>query len=184
VPERADPGRKGASPPTRPRLHDERLPVDPDLAPDDPGEPSLQHRPVHPPVHRSRQFGALGAIAAGGFIGTWARYEAGLVWPTRSGRFPWTTLAINTSGAFLLGLTLTVIVERLPRARQLRALLCTGVLGSWTTMSTLAVEADRLVGDGHGIGAAAYVIATVGLGLALASLGIALGRRFDVRGLR
>ena len=51
--------------------HDERLPVDPDLGPDDPGEPSVLHHPI-PPVHR-RQYSVLVAIGLGGFIGAWGR---------------------------------------------------------------------------------------------------------------
>src|ERR1700690_3907131 len=91
--------------------HDEVLPVDPDLAPDDGSEPSRatgarQH------VRRSRQPRVLVAIAMGGGLGALARYEVGLAWPTAHDHFPWATFAINTSGALFLGFVLTMILSR------------------------------------------------------------------------
>ena len=165
------------------RRHDPRLPIDPDLAPNDVAEPSPTHRPtVH--VHRSRDLGVLAAIGLGGFLGAWGRYEAGLAWPTPPGHFPWTTFTINSSGAFLLGLILTLVLERFGPARLVRPFFCVGVLGAWTTMSTLAVETDLLAKDAHVGLAVAYVAATLGCGLVLGWLGAAIARRFDVRELR
>ena len=121
----------------------------------------------------------LAAIGAGGFLGAWGRYEAGLAWPTAPGAFPLTTFVVNTSGAFLLGLVLTLLIEHLrpPRLRDhLRHFACVGVLGSWTTMSTFAVESDTLVRAGRAWVAASYVAATVLAGVVAVALGIALGR--------
>src|SRR5947207_6810375 len=87
--------------------HDARLPIDPDLAPDDPGEPSPTHHPlVH--VDRTRHTDVLAAVGAGGFLGALGRYELGLAWPTPAGHFQSTTFTINISGAFVLGLVLTL----------------------------------------------------------------------------
>jgi fluoride exporter len=159
---------------------DDRLPIDPDLAPDDPGEPSPTHTPaVH--VHRARQVDVLLAVAAGGFVGALGRYELGLAWPTGAGRFPWTTFTINLSGAFLLGLVLTVLLERMGPTRHLRAFLCVGVLGAWTTMSTFAAEGTLLVRDGHAPAALVYAAATVMAGISLTWAGVALARRVDRR---
>ena len=88
-----------------------RSPVDPDLEPGDAAEPGRGHRRAPVPVHR-RHAGVLLAIAAGGFLGALARYELELTWPPHSGTFPASTFVINTSGAFLLGLVLTVSIER------------------------------------------------------------------------
>jgi CrcB protein len=162
------------------RDHDDRLPIDPDLAPEDPGEPSTTHTGFGH-VHRARQVDVLAAVFAGGFAGALARYELGLAWRTGTGRFPWTTLTINLSGAFLLGVILTVLVERIGPTRYLRAFLCVGVLGAWTTMSTFAVEADLLVRDGHASAALAYAAATVLVGIALTWAGVTLARRLDRR---
>jgi fluoride exporter len=158
--------------------HDARLPIDPDLAPDDPGEPSATHQPtVH--VHRARQLDVLAAVGAGGFLGALGRYELGLTWPTPVGRFPWTTLTINVSGAFVLGLVLTLLLERVGPTRYVRPFFCVGVLGAWTTMSTFAVEFDLLVKEGHTATALAYVAATVVVGVGATWVGVALARTFD-----
>ena len=95
---------------------------------------------------------------------------------TPLGGFPWATFAINTSGAFLLGLLLAVLLERRRSSRYLRPLSCVGFLGAWTTMSTLAIEADVLARDGHAGIAIAYLFATRFGGLAATALGITIGR--------
>jgi CrcB protein len=161
--------------------HDDRLPIDPDLAPDDPGEPSVTHHSgVH--VHRARLLDVLAAVAAGGFVGALGRYELGLAWRTTGpGQFPWTTFTINVSGAFLLGLVLTLLLERVGPTRYLRPFLCVGVLGAWTTMSTFAVEGDLLVRDGHAPTALIYALATVVVGIAATTIGMTLATRFDPR---
>jgi CrcB protein len=158
--------------------HDARLPIDPDLAPDDPGEPSATHRPAGH-VHRSRQPDVLAAVAGGGFFGALGRYELGLAWPTPAGHFPWTTLTINLSGGFLLGLVLTLLLERVGATRYVRPFFCVGVLGAWTTMSTFAAEGDLLVKDGHVATAVLYVVATLVVGIAAAWIGVAFARAFD-----
>lgn len=157
----------------------QRGPVDPDLEPADAAGPGHGHRRVPVPVHRGH-IGVLLAIAAGGFLGALARYEVELTWPVRSGGFPSSTFVINTSGAFLLGLVLTVSIER-DRAhvrtwRYVRLFTCVGVLGAWTTMSTVAVESDTLGRGGDVTVALAYVAATIAAGLMAALAGGALGR--------
>lgn len=157
------------------------LPIDPDLSPEDPGEPSLLHHPV-PHVHRARQLAVLGAIAAGGFIGALARYEVSIAWKAPSGELPWATWAINTSGAFFIGFVLTVLLRKARSAGSLRPFLCTGLLGAWTTMSTFAVETDLLLKDGQWGVAVGYVCATVVAGLTFTWAGIAVGRWVAVPG--
>jgi CrcB protein len=165
---RADPaGSRGGSP------------VDPDLEPTDAAGPGPGHRRVPIPIGR-RHAGVLLAIAAGGFLGALARYELELTWPVRSGAFPASTFAINTSGAFLLGLVLTVSIERdrvhVRTWRYVRLFTCVGFLGAWTTMSTVAVESDTLVRGGDIGLALAYLAATITAGLAAAVAGGAIGR--------
>ena len=118
-------------------------------------------------------------MGAGGFIGALGRYELGLTWPTPAGHFPWTTFTINVSGAFVLGLVLTLLLERVGPTRYVRPFFCVGVLGAWTTMSTLAVEGDLLLKDGHVATAFVYVAATVVIGVAATWIGVALARAFD-----
>jgi CrcB protein len=122
------------------------------------------------------QLGVLAAIALGGVAGALARYGLSAAWPTGSGRFPWITFVINVTGSAALGCLLTFIVERLPRDRLARPLLCTGLLGAYTTYSTFAVEAVLLGKDGHAVAGIAYVLTSVGAGLAAVVFGVAVAR--------
>ena len=126
---------------------DAELPIDPDLV-GDASAPSSTHRPGHADRRRLRS-GVLAAIGVGGFIGTVARYEVGLSWPVRAGTFPASTFAINTSGAFAIGVVLTLILGSAVPHRLGRPLLVVGLLGGWTTMSTLATETSVLVKGGR-----------------------------------
>lgn len=166
--------------PRPPRHHDELLPVDPDLAPDDEANPGATHRRG---THgaRVRQPRALVAIAVGGFLGALARYEVTLAWPSAVGRFPWATFAINASGALFLGVVLTVLLERPGRWPSVRPFLCVGFTGAWTTMSSLALDGDLLVKAGHAPSGVLYVVATLLVGTAAAWAGIAAGRRLSLR---
>lgn len=157
----------------------EGFPLDPDLEPSDRAEPSPTHRPSTGPAHRARP-GVLGAVFAGGLLGTLGRYELGLVWPSSGDRFPLATFVVNTTGAFLLGLLLTLLLERLGPTRYLRPFLATGLLGGWTTYSTFAVDTATAARAGHPGLAAGYVLATLAAGLLAAVVGIFLGRRFLV----
>lgn len=121
-------------------------------------------------------FGSVVAVAVGGALGVGLRYAVVVRYPVDPGRFPWPTLAVNLSGAFALGLALTLIVERLPASRHRRALLCTGLLGAYTTFSTVTVELAVLLLGGHVATAAGYAAATLVAGLGAALLGTALAR--------
>ncbi len=100
----------------------------------------------------------------------------GLLFPEPAGRFPWTTLAINVSGSFLLGAVLIVLLERFGPSRLPRPFIATGFIGAFTTFSTLTVDTTVLIKDGHQLTAAAYLLATVAGGLVAAWSGMAAGR--------
>lgn len=132
-----------------------------------PGENSFHPRP-----------GSLALVLCGGVVGAAAREAVGEALPTAHNGFPFATLLVNLSGAFLLGLALEAMVrlEHRPMAgRRLRLLVATGFLGAFTTYSTFAVETDLLVRSGRAATAVAYLVATVGLGSAAAIGGIAAG---------
>jgi fluoride exporter len=162
------------------------LPIDPDLAPDDPGEPSKEHRAVAPRASGVRRGdpAVLAQIGVGGFLGALARYEVGLTFPAPPGGFPTAIFVINTSGAFAIGLVLALILERFPRKAFLRPLICVGFLGAWTTVSTVCSDSVLLVRDSRALLAAGYIVATIVCGLAATLLGVGLGRRFPFPGSR
>lgn len=87
-----------------------------------------------------------------------------------SGGFPWGTLAVNLTGAFLLGLLVGAVLE----ADALR-LAGTGLLGSFTTFSTWALESHRLGEDGRLRTGVANFLVSLLLGVAAAWLGRDLG---------
>ena len=76
----------------------------------------------------------------------------------------------------MLGVFLVVVLGRLRPGRDLRPFVATGFIGSYTTFSTFAVETDLLIKNGHIATAAAYMVATLTVGLLCAWLGIVIGR--------
>lgn len=89
-------------------------------------------------------------VCAGGILGTLARYAVSLVLEDQAG-WPIATLSVNIFGAFALGVLLERLASRAPessRGRDLRLFAGTGFLGSFTTYSSLAVEAERLLAGG------------------------------------
>jgi CrcB protein len=80
-------------------------------------------------------------ISVGGFVGASLRYAISTVLPAG---FPWGTLTVNAFGSFALGLLLyeAHLVELL--SVETRLVLGTGLLSSFTTYSTFAVETATL----------------------------------------
>jgi CrcB protein len=156
---------------------DDELPIDPDLAPDDPGEPRVGPRaaPRRPPRPRRARPDVLVAIACGGAIGTTLRAALGELVPTASPQFPATTLAVNLVGSFVLGVILVLLVERFGPAARLRPFVTTGILGAYTTVSTCMVETVQLTRHGRVGGAVIYVAVSAVGGVAAALAGIAAG---------
>ncbi|HEX6342040.1 CrcB family protein [Umezawaea sp.] len=113
----------------------------------------------------------LGAVACGGVLGALARYGLGVVLP----HGPWTTLAVNVSGCFLIGVLAAVTDAPLPRA-----FLGTGFLGGYTTFSTYVVDLQRFLDDGRPSVALLYLFGTLLPAVVAVSAGSALARR--VRG--
>ncbi len=118
----------------------------------------------------------VGLVAAGGAVGALARVGLAERFPVVPGAIPWTTLAENLAGAFLLGLVLTLLAERVAASPAVRLVVCTGALGAFTTYSTFAVELVRLAEDGHPLIAVAYAVASLVLGLVAALTGVRLAR--------
>lgn len=128
---------------------------------------------------------SVAAVGLGGGIGTLARYEIGLRYahPTPPA-FPTATLLINLSGAFALGLLITLILERWPPARYVRPFAAIGFLGGYTTFSTFGVEAVRLFETGRFGAAIAYVAASALGGMATVFIGTMAARLWPLRVLR
>ncbi|HEY6471732.1 MAG TPA: CrcB family protein [Acidimicrobiales bacterium] len=121
--------------------------------------------------------GTVAAIFLGGAMGTVARYLLEAHHPIPAGSLPWPTLLVNLSGSLAIGLLFPLTERIAPRAHLLRPLVIVGLLGGWTTYSTLAVDATLLAKGGDVVTCLAYLVATVAGGLALVVLGHAIGRK-------
>ena len=117
-------------------------------------------------------------IAAGGGLGSLARYLAGTAIMTRfATRFPLGTLLINVTGSFLIGLLMTLLTERLHPHPNWRLLLVVGFLGGYTTFSSFEWETYAAIREGGFWIGLANVVGSVGLGYAAVWLGALLARR-------
>jgi CrcB protein len=86
----------------------------------------------------------LGA-AAGGL----ARYVLSTAIMQRfGGAFPLGTFLVNLSGAFMIGVVMTLLTERWAAHPNWRLLLVVGVLGGYTTFSSLEYETFQAVRQG------------------------------------
>jgi len=133
---------------------------------------------------RRERFGEpldLAAVAAGGAVGTLLRGVSLLLAAPEAGEIPWVTIGENLGGAFLLGLFTMGLFRRAPDATRLHLFLATGVLGSFTTFSALAVDVVHLAHAGAGAGAALYLVVSIAGGLAAALLGLMAGRALPAR---
>ncbi len=115
-------------------------------------------------------------LIIGGSLGTLARYFTVQGIQSRfTDIFPWGTLVVNLSGAFLIGF-LFVLFDESFLDRNLRGLLTVGFLGAYTTFSTFSIETLNLLRDGE-IGAASLnMLMTNGLGILCTVLGLYAGK--------
>jgi CrcB protein len=138
--------------------------------------------PVDPDVEPGATvaWDVLLAIALGGALGSLGRWGlAELLAGT--GPFPWGTFVVNVTGSFALGALVVLAFDRWPRSRYLRPFLGVGVLGGFTTFSTYVLDVRTLVADERVGLAAAYLVATLVVGLAAAWLGMVAARWVDNR---
>ncbi|MFI6818679.1 fluoride efflux transporter CrcB [Nonomuraea sp. NPDC050328] len=114
---------------------------------------------------------AAALVAAGGLAGTSARYGVTLLLPAAE-YGPLATLAVNVSGAFALG---RLVASSRVRP-EVRLLAGTGVIGSFTTYSSFALDVDQLLLAGRFWLALGYAVASLAGGLGAAWLGARAGR--------
>lgn len=123
------------------------------------------------------------AVFVGGMVGSAGRWAVGRLFAGPQANLG-STLLVNLSGAFALGLLLSWLAGWPDgrRVRKLRLLLGTGVLGAWTSYSALAVGTLQAIEVSVWL-AAGNLGLTLGAGLACCGLGIWLGRRWRPAGV-
>lgn len=115
-------------------------------------------------------------IAAGGALGSLARWGLGELVGGDADRFPWATFVANVTGSFALGVLMVLAVELFSTSRYLRPFLGVGLLGGFTTFSTYQLDTRALVAADRVPLAAVYVGGTVVSVLLAVWLGLALAR--------
>jgi fluoride exporter len=116
-------------------------------------------------------------VGLGGGLGSLLRWWVGrMVGERYHGNFPLGTFLINVSGAFAMGY-LSVLFNVDWRHRYgtaLNAGVLTGVLGGYTTFSSMQLDAVKLTGTSGSLPAGFYLLLSVSLGQVAAWLGGAL----------
>ncbi|QJQ95444.1 MULTISPECIES: CrcB family protein [Halomonadaceae] len=112
--------------------------------------------------------------ALGGVLRVWLTARITARWGEG---FPWGTLAVNTSGALLLGL-LVGVTDATPAGAVtgLWLLLAVGVLGSYTTVSSFSLQSLALLQGMRPWQGVANVAASLGGCLLAAAVGIGTGQ--------
>lgn len=116
----------------------------------------------------------LALIALGGAAGSVLRYLlAHLAQRPAGDDFPLGILIVNVLGCLAIGLLWGALdaPHDAPGRRELQLLLIVGLLGGFTTFSTFAWDAVRLLDQGRLAAAGAYVLLSNALGIAAALAG-------------
>jgi CrcB protein len=102
------------------------------------------------------------SVAAGGAIGSVARYLVGIGSGKMFGvNFPWGTLIINVTGSFLIGLFVGLFATKWDLPQAVRIFLIVGICGGYTTFSTFSLDSFYLMERGDAVAAGAYMIGSV-----------------------
>jgi len=111
--------------------------------------------------------GAIGGCLSRYLLGFWL--EQNVIIP-----FPIATFVVNISGCFLMGFISSLTPERWGITPELRLLLTTGYLGSYTTFSTYQLETVNLIIETNWLKAGLYWFMSPILGIIGFSLGTIL----------
>jgi CrcB protein len=123
------------------------------------------------------------AISLGAIAGAIGRYYIGAWFAQLFGSaIPYGTLFINISGCFLMGFFATLSLERIATIHpDVRLLVTTGFLGSYTTFSTYELDTAKLL-ERSWEGDVLYWFGSAVLGLFVLQLGSALAQVVRIRG--
>jgi CrcB protein len=116
-------------------------------------------------------------IAAGGALGSIARYWVGTAVASRTGsRFFYGTFVVNMTACLIIGFSLTWLGQRTGINPAWRFLIPIGFVGAYSTFSTFEFETFTYLQSSAFLIAALYVSLSVLLGLLAVWLGMLLAR--------
>tara|TARA_Y100000766_G_scaffold266478_1_gene260854 strand:- start:1681 stop:2055 length:375 start_codon:yes stop_codon:yes gene_type:complete len=116
-------------------------------------------------------------VAIGGAIGAVLRFGIGNI--IESSEFPLSTILVNVSGSFILGM-LAVMAINNGYSEELMLFFGTGLLGAFTTMSTFSLETLTLVKNDNYPLALVYASISFILCILFAFVGWELGDRLEI----
>ena len=122
-------------------------------------------------------FQQVALVAVGGAIGAILRYGAGNIIET--GDLPVSTFLVNVVGSFALGV-LAILAINQGYSDDILLFFGTGLLGSFTTMSTFSVETVTLLKNDNATLALVYAILSFVSCILFAFLGYQLGGRIEI----
>lgn len=118
---------------------------------------------------------AIASIALGGAFGSVLRYLLNR-WIGQPDGLPLGILIVNLSGTLVLGLVATLFLERIGVSDNLRLAITVGLLGGFTTFSTVWLDTLHLLNGGRWAWALTNLLVSAVGGLAAAWLGQQLAR--------
>ncbi len=118
---------------------------------------------------------AIASIALGGAAGSVFRHLLNR-WIGQPDGLPLGILIVNLSGTLVLGLVATLLLERVGVSDNLRLAITVGLLGGFTTFSTVWLDTLHLLNGGRWAWALTNLVVSAAGGLAAAWLGQQLAR--------
>jgi len=115
-------------------------------------------------------------LASGGAAGTLLRYFLINSIQTNSSQFPWGTFSVNLIGSLIIGFFAGLWVGQ-SISEEWRIFVFVGLLGGFTTFSSLALETFFLLRSGQYLIATVYMVSTNIAGLLLATAGFMVSRK-------
>ena len=117
----------------------------------------------------------IAVIALGGALGAVCRY---LIVEKffDDGKFPFSTLLVNSIGSFLMGIFFVFLVEKNVFSTEIKDFIFIGFLSAFTTFSAFAFEVYYLAHNQNILIALLYIIASVILCVTMVFLGIHIMR--------
>jgi CrcB protein len=124
-------------------------------------------------MKENMSFSGCALLAAGGALGTMARYCVSMMTLSISKNLPWGTILINAAGSFIIGFfgTLTLAHGRYPLSENARLFVMIGFCGGFTTFSSFSLQTFDLFRTG----ALGRALANIFLSVALCFCAVAAG---------
>ena len=112
-------------------------------------------------------------VAIGGAIGAVARQQSNqLIMRIFGGEFPIGTIFVNILGSFIVGLLFELFTSKITISYEWRTLIFTGVLASFTTFSSFALDVALLTERNEYLSAVIYLGGSVILSIGFLFLGL------------